>query len=349
MKSRITTRMGDGSFTEMTEAEIRQEIEEGTTDASERGHIPPLSEDEIERLFDICAMPQKFVSVERGKEVILTFDAGTLKIMRLGIPVGRMQTIQLYERAFGSDTMELAHVDYSFKQVKPIVAEEEHEMEQALLVTVLPLFYGAMPNLGLYTKPDGPLPNPSELLPMGKIRQARAAQEEAAEMAVKDMVYVSGRMYEAGADGINLDTVGAAGDADFLAALNATQALKKRYPGIRIELGMAGEFVLGFHGELHFDGVRLAGLYPHEQVKVAEKAGVDIFGAVVNTNSSKSFPWNLARAVTFVKACAENADIPVHANVGMGVGGIPLRETPPVDAVSRVSKAMAELTRLDGL
>ena len=40
-----------------------------------------------------------------------------------------------------------------------------------------------MPDLGRYTVPDGPLPNWSQLLPAGKIAEARAAQEEAAEIA----------------------------------------------------------------------------------------------------------------------------------------------------------------------
>ena len=37
---------------------------------------------------------------------------------------------------------------------------------------------------------------------------------------------------------------------------------------------MAGEFILGMHGDLFYEGARLAGLYAHEQVKMAEKAGV---------------------------------------------------------------------------
>src|SRR5665811_566180 len=67
-----------------------------------------------------------------------------------------------------------------------------------------------------------------------------------------------------------------------------------------------------------YDGVRLAGLYPHKQVKLVEKAGAHVFGPVVNTNTRRSTAWNVARAVTFVKACCEAATIPIHANVGMG-------------------------------
>ena len=147
----------------------------------------------------------------------------------------------------------------------------------------------------------------------------------------------------------SFDTVGASGDGDFLATLKAIEILKRKYPEMAIEVGMSGEFVLGMHGRLEYDGVRLAGLYAHDQAKVVEKAGGTIFGAVVNTNSSKSLPWNLARAVTFSKACSERSSIPIHVNAGMGVGGIPLTNTSPTDATSRVSKALVEIGKADGL
>ncbi len=341
--------MGDGFLTEMGEAEIKKDLEEGTKDAAERAGVPPLSEEELKHLFDIYASSAKFVSVEIGNEVVLTYDAGTLKIRRVGIDVGRIHALQIYEKLLGADTMELAHVDYSFKPVKPIVGNEQPVLEQALLVTHIPLFYGAMPNLGLYSQPDGPFPNPAELLPQGKIAEARRSYEDSVEAAVKDMVYVSKAMIESGADGINFDTTGAAGDPDFFATLRAAEILKKKYPDICMELGMAGEFILGMHGDLQYNGVRLAGLYPHQQVKLAEKAGVTIFGPVVNTNTNRTIPWNLSRAVTFMKACVEASSIPIHANMGMGVGAVTVTDHPPIDVVSRASKAMVEITRLDGL
>jgi dimethylamine--corrinoid protein Co-methyltransferase len=70
---------------------------------------------------------------------------------------------------------------------------------------------------------------------------------------------------------------------------------------------------------------------------------------VVSTVTNKTIPWNISRAITMTKACVEIADIPVHANMGMGVGGLPVCETLPVDMVSVASKAMVEITRLDGL
>lgn len=341
--------MGDGSLTEMSRDQLKGDLEAGTRDAAERAGVAPLSEAELKHLFDIFCAPSKFASVELGNEVVLSFDGGTLKIRRLGIPTGRIQAIQFFERALGADTMELAHIDYSYKQIKPIVGDEQPVLEQALLVSTVPLFYGAMPNLGIYSKPDGPVQNPAELLPTGKISEARAAQEEAVDYAVRDMVYVASKMYESGADGINLDTTGAAGDPDFLAALKATKILKGKYPDICIEMGMAGEFILGMHGELTYEGVRLAGLYPHQQVKLAQKAGVTIFGPVVNTSTSHSSAWNLARAVTFLKPCVADSTIPIHANVGMGVGSVPVVDNPPSDVVSKASKALVEIVRLDGL
>jgi dimethylamine--corrinoid protein Co-methyltransferase len=346
---KIRTRFGDGMPAELSEGELMADLENGTAEAAEKGRVSPLSENELAYLFDIFSSPCNFVSVEPGNEVVLTYDAGTLKIRRVGVNVDRIQALQIYEKLFGADTMELCHVDYSFKPLKPIVTMEQPILEQALLSTHIPLFYGAMPNLGLYTQPDGPFPNPAELLPKLKIDEARASFEAMVEEAVKDMVFTAEAMHESGADGINLDTVGGAGDADFQAALIAVEKLRETYPDMCIELGMAGEFILGMHGDLAYGGVRLAGLYPHEQVKLAEKAGATIFGPVVNTNTSETCPWNLARAVTLIKACCEVTAIPIHVNMGMGVGAVTVNDHPPVDAVSRASKAMVELCRLDGL
>jgi len=346
---KIQTRMGDGFRIEMTEAELMQDIEAGTEDAAERAKISPLGDAEIQHLFEIFERPDKIVGVETGKEVCMSYDGLASKIKRAHIIISKIQSLQIFERALGADTLELTHIDYSFKPVKPIVVFEKPILEQALLVTVAPLFYGAMPNLGLYSRPDGPCPNPADLLPLGKIEEAREAYLEAIEYAIQDMVYVGTEMYESGADGINFDTVGAAGDADFLAALKAVEILKQKYPDMGIEMGMAGEFVLGMHGGLTYDGVRLAGLYPHQAVKLAEKAGVTIFGPAVNIITNQSLPFNIARSVTFTKACSEVSNIPIHANLGMGVGGVPLSLTPPVDALSRASKAHVEICRLDGL
>jgi dimethylamine--corrinoid protein Co-methyltransferase len=164
------------------------------------------------------------------------------------------------------------------------------------------------------------------------------------------MVYVASELYEkGGCDGINIDTTAAAGDAEFYAALKAVETLRARYPDMGIEMGMSGEFILGMHGEIEYNGVRLAGLFPQDQVKLAEQAGVTIFGPAINIVTQQSLPWNVARSITYTKACSEVSNIPVHANLGMGVGGVPLVLHPPLDALSRASKAHVEICRLDGL
>ncbi len=252
------------------------------------------------------------------------------------------------KECLGCDSVDVGNTDYNYKTAKGVAKREAGALKQALNISTMPLFYGAMPNLGFYTKPDGPVDNWAMLLPEGKIKESLAAQEEAVEHAVKDILFVAEQVYDVGADGINLDTSGAAGDADFLVALKATEEIKKRFPDLGVEIGMAGEFVLGMHGKLKYDGVRLAGLYPHKQVKLAEKAGASIFGAVVNTNCNKSFPWNIARVITFIKACTDVAEIPVHADVGMGVCGIPMVENMPSDVASRADKALVEIGKVDG-
>lgn len=347
---KIFTRMGDGAPVWFSPEEIRDELKEGTLDAASRGKISSLKKEELDYLYEIINLPVNAASISRGQETVTSSDCGAFKInYQADISLDRATSIMVHEKVLAADSLDLGHIDYSFKSVKPILHDEAKVMENVQLNTIMPVLYGAMPNLGLYTRPDGPVENWSELLPMGKIKEARAAQEEAVELAVKDMVYIAGGMYEAGADGINFDTCGASGDADVLAALLAIREIKNKYPGLGVEMGMAGEFVLGMHGELEFAGQRVAGLYPHHQAELAQKAGVNIFGPVINTKSNKSFPWNLARAVTFVKACAEASAIPVHANVGMGVGATPLAPVPPVDAVTRAAKALIEIGKADGL
>jgi dimethylamine--corrinoid protein Co-methyltransferase len=191
----IFTRFGDGTATTLSEKELRADLEAGTADAGDRGKIPPLSDDDLRHLFDIFKAPQSFLSVEPGNEVVLTYDAGTLKIRRVGVAVDRIQALQIYEKIMGADTMELCHVDYSFKPLKPILTMEQPVLEQALLATHIPLFYGAMPNLGLYSQPDGPFPNPAELMPAGKIKEAQESYEQTVAEAVRDIVFVAAVMH----------------------------------------------------------------------------------------------------------------------------------------------------------
>jgi len=344
MEHRVRTRLGDGSSTRMTRAEIRADLIAGSEIGARRAKAPPLEDHEIGHLVDIFTSEARFSAVDMGAEVVLSFDgSGNLDAGT------RVDELVGYQNHLGADTLELYAIDYSYKAVKTILTFEAQTMKNAQFGLIAPLQYGAMPDLGRYSMPDGPIPNWAELLPQGRIAEAREAQVEAIEHAVADMVYVADGMWEAGADGMDFDTAGAAGDGDLLAALTAVEKIRGRYPGYGIELGMASECTLGMHGELTYRGERLAGMWPKDQLRMAQAAGATIFGPAVNVNTTKSVAWNVARACTLIKPCMEIAEIPVHPNVGMGVGGVPMSPYPPVDATSRVSRALVDILGCDGL
>ena len=351
----IKSRRGDGIVYETTRKEIVDDILAGAGDAVDCAGVPELSSEEVECIADIMCDPNRIVGVEPGHEVVMTEDGGPYKLMidsgssGNGIEVSRLQSILVHERALSMDAFQLAHIDYSIKAGKPIIGYEMQAMEQIQLMTVMPLLYGAMPNMGLYYAPDGPFGNPADLMREFKIVEARDQAEKAAHAIADDIEFVATKMDEAGSDGFNFDTTASAGDADFVGTLYGIERYKKRCPNAFVEMGMSAENVLGIHGEIEYNGKVVAGMYPHEQVKLAEEAGVNIFGAVVNTNTSRSSAWNIARAVTFVKEAERVSNIPIHVNQGMGVGGIPMLETPPADIVTRANKALVELAHVDGI
>ena len=339
----------------MFTAEVKDDILAGTKDAAERANISELTEDDVHQLLHIIAEPSRVVSVAPGEEVIVTDDGCSMSFYAgqdsggIGIPMSRLQALLTYERACAADTVSMGHSDYSFKPVKSIINHEMNAYYTASMMTTAPLFYGAQPNLGLYFQPDGPHPNPADLLPQRRIDEARATQEAAAQQLRDDLVFIGKKLAHIGCEGLNFDTCGSAGDADFLAALLAVADLKKATPNMPLIMGASGEFILGMHGELTFDEKQIAGMYPHEQAKVAEAAGAHIFGVAIGTNTTESVAWNIARTATFVKAAVEAANIPIHVNVGMGVGGVPMLEAPPIDSVTRASKSLVQIGKADGL
>jgi dimethylamine--corrinoid protein Co-methyltransferase len=355
MQKKIFTRMGDGELVSMSAGEIKENIQAATRDAARRAEIPQLTTEEIEQLFEIIAEPSRAVSVISGQEVIVTDDGCSMSFYSgqdgggVGVPMSRLQAILTYERALAADTTSMGHSDYSFKPVKPIINFEMNEYYTASMMTTAPFLYGAQPNMGLYFQPDGPHQNPADLLPRGKIKEARDAQEAAAGQLREDLVFVGKKLNAIGCEGLNLDTGGSAGDADFWTALQAVRDLKKAAPNMPVIMGGSGEFVLGMHGEVEFNGKQLAGMYPHEQAEMAQAAGASIYGVAIGTKTTESVAWNIARAATFVKAAVTAVDIPLHVNVGMGVGGVPMMEAPPIDSVTRASKSLVQIGKADGL
>jgi len=343
-ESRVPTRMGDGFMVEMTRSELRADIEEATQLAARKAKCPPLEADEQEHLLDIYASRASFTAVDVGEQVVLSCDGGGSKMTGTDL-----QDLLESEQRFGQDILELWHIEYSYKAIKTILPFQQQIMQNAQLLVTAPVQYGAQPNLAFYSKPDGPADNWFELLPRGDIPGARAAIEEAMEYATKDFIFVSEGMLDAGADGMDFDTTGGAGDADFFSTLRAVKHVREKYPEAGIEVGMAGEFVIGVHGELEWEGRRLAGMWPRQQLEVCQDAGATIYGPAVNIRTTKSCAWNIAYALTVIKPCMEVARIPVHPNVGEGVVGVPVNGYPPEDAVSRAAKACVEILRCDGL
>ena len=353
----VLTRMGDGQRIKMSPAQIKEDLLAGTKDAADRGRIPELGSSELEQLFEIIADKNRIVGVELGEEIVFTDDDTIVRARDdegagggIGLPISRMLAILVHERAYAQDSALIdSAASVNVMEVKAEIAGEMTAYETASLLTTIPLLYELSPALLWYFRPLGPYGNPADLLPQGKIQEARDAQEEAAVHLMNDLIYIGEQLSSIGCDCFNLDTTAASGDAEFYGVLKAVSKLKEVAPNMAVEMGMAGEFVLGMHGQIKFNGQRLAGMFPHQQVKVAEAAGVDIFGPAINTNCSESFPWNIARTVTFVKQTVIVSNIPVHVNAGMGVGGVPMRPTPPIDCVTRVAKAMVQIGKVDGL
>jgi len=347
--------MGDGELVSTSACRIKEDILTATRDAARRAEIPELTSDEMEQLFEIIAEPSRAVSVISGHEVIVTDDGCSMSFYSgqdgggVGVSMSRLQAILTYERACAADTTSMGHSDYSFKPVKPIINFEMNEYYTASMMTTAPFLYGAQPNMGLYFQPDGPHENPADLLPRGKIKEARQVQEAAAEQLRQDLVFVGKKLDAIGCEGLNFDTGGSAGDADFWAALQAVSDLKEAAPNMPVIMGGSGEFVLGMHGEITFNGRQLAGMYPHEQAKMAEAAGASIYGVAIGTDTNQSVAWNVARAATYVKKAVTAVNIPLHVNVGMGVGGVPMMEAPPIDSVTRASKSLVQIGKADGL
>lgn len=351
----IITSSGDGKRIALTTDDLQRDIVAGSENAAQKGNIDGLSQADINHLVDIFCQPAKTVSVEPGREVIVSDDGAGLMASwgrpsaGHAIPISDHQSILMYERVYCADTCGLGFPDYSYKPVKSAIGYARSHYKAISMLTTVPLIYGSQPNMGMYYHPGGPFPNPFDYFSKYEYEKGFQFQEEAARMMHADIRYVAEQLYEVGCEAINLDTTASAGDAEFWGALMVVEDIKSRLPDLPVVMGMAGEDVIGMHGRLTYQNERLAGMYPHRQVETAAKAGVDIFGVAVNSDTGASTPYNLARAVTFLKAATAHSFIPVHANSGMGVGGMPMTLLPPVGCSTRCAKALVEIGKADGL
>ena len=74
----IVTSQGDGDRITLSDDELRKDIIEGSEDAARKGKIDGLSLAEINHLADIFRQPGKIVSVDPGKEVVVSDDGAGL-------------------------------------------------------------------------------------------------------------------------------------------------------------------------------------------------------------------------------------------------------------------------------
>ena len=184
--STILTRMGDGYSVEMTPEELRADLVAGSEDAAaKRGKIPTLEGDDYDYLHEMFASPTRIWGVERGHEAILTKDGSTNSLYSaqlssgVGLPLSREQAFRTFERAFGFDTMEVGHFDYSVKPAKPIVVLEQTTWRGSCTTASSRSTTASCRTSACTTGPDGPFPNPSDLLPQRRDPGGTEATEEA--------------------------------------------------------------------------------------------------------------------------------------------------------------------------
>ena len=72
------TRMGDGRRVRMTKEQIMSDIVAGMADGADAACVPELSQDEMDRICEIVCDKSKITSIEPGREVCLSKDAGAI-------------------------------------------------------------------------------------------------------------------------------------------------------------------------------------------------------------------------------------------------------------------------------
>ena len=117
----ILTRMGDGLQRRDDAGGSARGPDRRLGGRGPKGKIPTLERDEYDYLYEMFASPTRIWGVERGCEAILTKDGSTNSLYSaqlssgVGLPLSREQAFRTFERAFGFDTMEVGHIDYSVK------------------------------------------------------------------------------------------------------------------------------------------------------------------------------------------------------------------------------------------
>ena len=97
------------------------------------GKIDPITDEEVESLYQIITMPGTVVGVVPGMEVVSSNDSGSDKIStKCGIPTSRDTNSLIHERVLGADSVDIGYSDYNYKTVKGVAKREATVLKQAL-------------------------------------------------------------------------------------------------------------------------------------------------------------------------------------------------------------------------
>ena len=94
-----------------------------------------------------------------------------------------------------------------------------------------------------------PSPTPPTCCRVARSRRRGERRRKRWRRVARTCIWMTGKMADVGVDGINYDTTASTGDGEFLATLEAVEWAAK-HTDVSIEVGMAAECVLGFHGQI---------------------------------------------------------------------------------------------------
>ncbi len=218
-------------------------------------------------------------------------------------------------------------------------------MHDAQLCTVAPLQYGVMPNLGLYSKPDGPVRQLERAAAAGPHRRGpRVAKKRPSRWPSSTWSTWPTRSDEAGADAIDWDTTGASGDPEFLAAPQGrppssarstlTLASSSAWPASSCSACTASSSTRACAWPAC--GPKTSCCSPRRPAPPCSDRSSTSTPARPAPGTSPGRSRSSSRAWTW-------PTIPVHMNAGMGVGGVPMFVHPPADAVCRAAKSCVDI------
>ena len=196
----IKTRMGDGGTVEMTRDDLRRDLVEGSEAAAKKGRIPPLDGAGARLPRRDVRLPEPHLGrrtrsrsdPRQGR--LAEHDLLVAALERVSAPLNREQAIRLFERRFAFDTMEVGPPRLLGEAVKFIATYEAMHMDLLQHSTVLPLFYGFMPNLGPVL-PAGRAVSRTRPTCCPRARSTRPARHRRrpSRRCVEDVVWLSGR------------------------------------------------------------------------------------------------------------------------------------------------------------